>query len=250
MSICCRNVAVAGGTAVFVFFIPIQQGTWKSATNPIQSWTMSLAHDLVRGLNNSPAKAGLLEGQAVGSLYKRDGKKPRGGEKTRERNNTQREGEERKPSYTDNCPRHCLHLCRHPCTKENTQNKLTAGRHHLLSFKSCWENKRKTQISEHRRKTKGSNRRESSSSLQASSISRSRYARFFIHLCIFISNWIVTRTLCEGNLITFTQCSCTREVTSRVLLVFLPSRITRLGQWPGRAGWAIWAELSPAQKYK
>jgi hypothetical protein len=28
-----------------------------------KSWTMSLAHDPVRDLNNSPAKAGLVEGQ-------------------------------------------------------------------------------------------------------------------------------------------------------------------------------------------
>jgi hypothetical protein len=34
--------------------------TDKSVANPIQSWTMSPAHDPVRDLNNSPAKAGLV----------------------------------------------------------------------------------------------------------------------------------------------------------------------------------------------
>jgi hypothetical protein len=50
-------------------------------------------------------------------------------QKPRERNNTQREGEERKPAYTENCPRHCLHLCRHSCTKNKTPktNSQQAG---------------------------------------------------------------------------------------------------------------------------
>ena len=120
-------------------------------------------------------------------------------------------------------------------TKERpgiSQRKLTAGQHHLRSFKSYWENKRKIQTSENRRKTKRSSRRESSSALQASSISRSRYARFFIHFCIFISNWIVTRTVFMHAWIHFT-CAFS---------FFLPSRVTGLGQWPG---WAGWVEPSP-----
>lgn len=50
-------------------------------------------------------------------------------QKPRERNNTQRGGEERKPAYTENCPRHCLHLCRHSCTKNKTPktNSQQAG---------------------------------------------------------------------------------------------------------------------------
>jgi len=39
-----------------------------------------------------------------------------------QRNNTQREGEERNPVYTENCSRYCLHLCRRPCIKK-TQHK-------------------------------------------------------------------------------------------------------------------------------
>jgi hypothetical protein len=69
----------------------------------------------------------------------------------------------------------------------------------------------------------------------------SRYACFFIPFCIFISNWIVTRTLCEGNLITFTQCSCTREFISRVLLDFF----AQPGHWLWARDQAGLAESSP-----
>jgi hypothetical protein len=40
---------------------PVQQG---NLLQQIRSWTISLAHDLIRGFHNSPAKARLVEGQA------------------------------------------------------------------------------------------------------------------------------------------------------------------------------------------
>jgi hypothetical protein len=66
MSIAAWNVAVAGGTAVFVFSIPIQQAEnlqrIRSNRGPRLSPTISFVED------NSPAKAGLVRGNQLGSL--------------------------------------------------------------------------------------------------------------------------------------------------------------------------------------
>ena len=88
---------------------------------------------------------------------------------------------------------HCFRPCRQ--RKTQNQNKFTAGRplHHLLGFKSCWENKRKTQTSEHRRKIKGSSRRESISA--ASIFSLQKQVRPFLHFAFFK----FARALGEGN---------------------------------------------------
>jgi hypothetical protein len=51
-----------------------------------------------------------------------------------------------------------------------------------------------------------------------------------------------------AKVIYFTQCSCTREFTSRVLLVFWPGPVTGPG-WLGLAQ-PMWAELGPTQKNK
>jgi len=57
---CCRNVAAAGRTVVFVFSIPIQQAEnlqrIRSNQGPRLSPTISFVED------NSPAKAGLIRG--------------------------------------------------------------------------------------------------------------------------------------------------------------------------------------------
>jgi hypothetical protein len=71
MSIAAWNVVVAGGTAVFIFSIPIQQAEnlqrIRSNRGPRLSPTISFVED------NSPAKAGLVEAISWG-VYKREKK--------------------------------------------------------------------------------------------------------------------------------------------------------------------------------
>jgi len=57
-----------------------------------------------------------------------------------QRNNTQREWEERNTAYIENCHRHSLHLCRHPCTKK-TPKPVTESRHLHHHLRSSWKNK-------------------------------------------------------------------------------------------------------------
>ena len=92
---------------------------------------------------------------------------------------------------------HCFCPCRQ--RKTQNQNKFIAGRplHHLLGFKRCGENKKKTHTSEHRRKIKGSSRRESISA--ASIFGLQKQVRPCLHFAFFK----FARTLREGNLITF-----------------------------------------------
>jgi len=113
------------------------------------------------------------------------------------------------------------------------QNKFTAGwpLHLLLSSKSCWESKRK------RRQVNAEGRqREAVGSIATIfAVSRSRYARSSSPFYI-LWNSSGARTLCEGNLIVF----CTVHARVKMFYAcirFLPSRVTDLGQWPGRAGW-------------
>jgi len=203
--------------------------------------------------NNSPAKAGLVGGKLL-DLYKR-------GRKTQNRGKTKnwRQTEQKYRAKKQNTEKRrkskgagqigvlAFPLFSSLLTKEKpgiSQRKLTAGRHHLRSFKSYWENKRKIQTSENRRKTKRSSRRESSSALQASSVSRSRYACFFIHFCIFISNWIVTRTVFMHAWIHFTRAFSFFFAQPGHWL----GLVTGLG-WLGLAQ-SMWDELGPAQKYE
>ncbi|KAL9381032.1 hypothetical protein Peur_026689 [Populus x canadensis] len=79
-----------------------------------------------------------------------------------QRNNTQREGEERNPVYTENCSRYCLHLCRRPCIKKpNTKPRSRIGRRsqHRPQFiitrtEKAGKNKEKREDSGHRSKGK------------------------------------------------------------------------------------------------
>jgi hypothetical protein len=108
----------------------------------------------------------------------------------------------------------------------------------FVVLKATEKARRKAKTSDHKRKTRGNSRRESSSALQTSSVSRSRYD--FIPFVSSIQNVIVsvTRTLCEGNLITFTSVPA-RVTNSRVLLVFAQ---------PGHWLRPMIAKLGPAQK--
>jgi hypothetical protein len=91
-----------------------------------------------------------------------------------------------------------------------------------LVSKVAEENEEETQTKWAQKEDKRETIGEDPSALQASSVSSSRYARFFI-----FAFFKFARTLREGNLIAFEQCH------ARVLW---PSRVTGLGQWPGRAG--------------
>jgi hypothetical protein len=58
------------------------------------------------------------KGGKINPKTEKKSRENRAKKKPEQRNNTQREGEERNPAYIENCHRHYLHLCRHPCTKK------------------------------------------------------------------------------------------------------------------------------------
>jgi len=152
-----RNVAVAGGRAVWSS--PFRFNRKPENLQQIQSWTTSLAHDLIRG-RYSPAKAGLIRGKLWVSIKGSIRPSTRGGKnQPRKTELRTKKKKQRKQSTNPNTERKreqkgstqwgelSLKLSSDLQTKKKpgfSQRTLTASSNLLCRFRSCWEIKKES----------------------------------------------------------------------------------------------------------
>jgi len=167
-----RNVAVAGGRAVWSS--PFRFNRKPENLQQIQSWTTSLAHDLIRG-RYSPAKAGLIRGKLWVSIKGSIRPSTRGGKnqprktelrtKKKSRENRaqiqiQRERENKRAAHSEeNYPWNCLRTCKQRKNQDSAKEHSQQARIFFVDLEVVEKSRRKAQTSGHKRKARGSSRR-------------------------------------------------------------------------------------------
>jgi len=119
---CYRNVAVAGGTIVFIFSIPIQQAENLQRIRSNRASRLSPTISFVA--NNSPAKAGLVKGGSLGiSIKGRRKPEKRGGEERRNIATHSTRQQQKKPRKTEQLTQRKIEQRKHNKKKEKIQRR-------------------------------------------------------------------------------------------------------------------------------